>query len=160
LNGMEGKIELRLSENQNVEVSLPNKIGFERIAMACSASFARMVGFVPERIEDLKTAVAEACVNAMQHGNKGRLEARVIINMDFREDTFSVSVMDQGVGIPQLPEFPGAERVIENDESTRGLGIFLIRQLTDRVKFNQVTTDGHMVTMEIKLTNEMDNEMG
>ncbi|NIM99920.1 MAG: ATP-binding protein, partial [candidate division Zixibacteria bacterium] len=100
---------------------------YERIAMACSASFARMIGFVPERIEDLKSAVAEACVNAMQHGNKWRPEARVVVNMNFRDDTFIVSVMDQGDGMPEVPEFPGIVRIIEEEESTRGLGVFMIQ---------------------------------
>ena len=142
----------RRPDERIVEVSLPNKIGYERIAMACSASFARMIGFVPERIEDLKSAVAEACINAMQHGNKWRPEARVVVNMDFRDDTFIVSVMDQGGGMPEVPEFPGIVRIIEEDESTRGLGVFMIRQLVDRVKFNETTSEGHVVTIEIKLT--------
>jgi len=32
--------------------------------MATAASVARLKGFSDERIEDLKTAVAEACLNA------------------------------------------------------------------------------------------------
>ena len=55
-----------------VELSLPNVVGYERIAMGCSETFAKNLGFAPERIEDLKTAVAEACLNAMRiHGNYG-----------------------------------------------------------------------------------------
>ena len=53
---------------RTIEVILPNQIGYERIAMASSASFAKLLGFSPARIEDLKTVVAEAAVNAMQHG--------------------------------------------------------------------------------------------
>ncbi len=154
LNSMDRKIEFRLLNKQKVEVSLPNQVGYERIAMACSASYARIVGYTAERIEDLKSAVAEACINAMQHGNKDRPEARVVVNMKFREDTFSVSVIDQGNGIPEVPEFPGIVRVIEEEEPTRGLGVFMIQRLVDRVKFNQMTPEGHMVTMEIKLSGQ------
>jgi len=141
----------RRLDERTVEISLPNRVGYERIAMACSASFARMIGFAPDRIEDLKSAVAEACINAMQHGNKWSPEARVVVNMNFRDDTFIVSVMDQGGGMPEVPEFPGIVRIIEEDESTRGLGVFMIRQLVDGVKFNQTTKEGHVVTIEIKL---------
>jgi serine/threonine-protein kinase RsbW len=148
---MDEKIEFRVLSKQHVGIYLPNQLGYERIAMACSATFARMVGFVPERIEDLKSAVAEACVNAMRHGNKGHAEARVVVTMNFRDDTFIVSVMDQGDGMPEVPEFPGIGRMIE-EESTRGLGVFMIQRLVDRVKFNQMTPEGHMVTMEMKLT--------
>jgi serine/threonine-protein kinase RsbW len=120
--------------------------------MECSASFAKLAGLVAERIEDLKSAVAEACINAMQHGNKWRPEARVVANMNFRDDTFIVSVMDQGDGMPEIPEYPGIVRIIEKNESPKGLGVFLIRQLVDQVKFNQMTPEGHMVIMEIKLS--------
>ncbi len=154
LNSMDRKIEFRLLNKQKVEVSLPNQVGYERIAMACSASYARIVGYTAERIEDLKSAVAEACINAMQHGNKNRPDAKVVVHMKFREDTLSVSVIDQGNGIPEVPEFPGIVRIIEEEETTRGLGVFLIQRLVDRVKFNQMTPEGHMVTMEIKLTSQ------
>ncbi len=143
---------VRIIDEHTVEVSLPSKPGYERIAMDCSGTFAKIVGFVPSRIDDLKTAVAEACLNAIEHGNKGRLGARVIVAMNFRDDTFTVSVVDEGKGIPALPQEPNIEKMMESEQLTKGLGIFLIKQLTDRVRFNQMTTQGHMVTMEIKLT--------
>ena len=64
-----------------VKIILPNILGYERIAMASSASFAKIGGLAKERIEDLKTAVSEACLNAVEHGNKGRPDARVVISM-------------------------------------------------------------------------------
>ena len=76
---------------QTIEVTLPNKIGYERIAMACSASFAKILGFVPERIEDLKTAVSEACLNAVEHGNKGHPDARVVVTLDFKDDAIKAA---------------------------------------------------------------------
>jgi serine/threonine-protein kinase RsbW len=127
---------IRMLDDQTVEVSLPNKLGYERIAMECSASFAKMVGFVPARIEDLKTAVSEACLNAIEHGNKG---------------AFSVSVIDEGAGMPKLPKEPDIVQKIEKLETPRGLGVYLIKQLTDQVDFN-AQGDGHVVRMVIKLT--------
>ena len=142
---------ITMNDERTVEVNLPTKLGYERIAMACSASFARMVGFVPERIEDLQSSVAEACINAMQHGNKGKPDARVVVNMNFRDDTFIVSVVDEGNGMPDIPEFAGVVKVIEEEEPVRGLGVFMIQRLVDNVIFNQMTPEGHKVTIEIKL---------
>ncbi|MGO4214149.1 ATP-binding protein, partial [Terriglobus sp. YAF25] len=53
-----------------VEVTLPSELGFEKVAMSTAASMAQLMGFSPDRIEDLKTAVAEACINAIEHGNQ------------------------------------------------------------------------------------------
>jgi serine/threonine-protein kinase RsbW len=144
---------VRMLDERTVEVSLPNRMGYERVAMDCSASFAKIVGFRPERIEDLKTAVAEACLNAMEHGNKGHPEARVIVTMNFDDDTFSVLVKDKGGGIPELPSDAAIEEKIAKLELRRGLGTYLIKQLVDQVEFNEMTKDGHAVKMVIKLTN-------
>jgi serine/threonine-protein kinase RsbW len=143
---------VRMLDERTVEVSLPNKLGYERIAMECSASFAKMVGFLPGRVQDLKTAVAEACLNAMEHGNKCHPDKRVIVTMNYQDDVFSVTVVDEGEGIEDLPGEPDIEEKIESLETPRGLGIFLIKQLVDQVEFNKMTNEGHMVRMEIKLT--------
>ena len=145
---------VRRLDDRTVEVSLPSRLGYERIAMDCSASFAKMAGFAPERIEDLKTAVAEACINAIEHGNKGHPDTRVLVTMNFKDDRFSVSVKDGGDGILRLPRDRTVMRTIEKLQPPKGLGTFLIKQLVDEVEFNHMTKDGHAVKMVIKLTNK------
>jgi serine/threonine-protein kinase RsbW len=150
----ERKLIRRLDKN-TIEISLPNKLGYERVAMACSASFAKIVGFLPDRIEDLKTAVSEACLNAMEHGNLNRPDKRVLVSMNYKDHVFSVSVRDEGEGMretPEIPEIQDIEKKIESLETPRGLGMFLIKQLVDHVEFNQITEEGHMVRMLIRLT--------
>jgi serine/threonine-protein kinase RsbW len=137
-----------------VEVSLPSRLGYERIAMDCSASFAKMAGFAQDRIEDLKTAVAEACLNAIEHGNKGHPDTRVLVTMDFKDDRFSVCVKDNGTGISRIPRDKTVMRRIQNLEPPKGLGTYLIKQLVDEVEFNNLTADGHIVKMVIKLTDK------
>ena len=105
----------QILDQRTIEINIPSKIGYERIAMESSASFAQLAGLLPERIEDLKSAVAEACINAMQHGNKWRPEARVIINMHLRDDRCIISVMDQGDGLTEVPEYPGITKIIEEN---------------------------------------------
>ena len=145
---------VRKLNNHAVEVSLPSKLGYERIAMDCSASFAKMAGFAQDRIEDLKTAVAEACLNAIEHGNKGHPDTRVLVTMNFKDDRFSVSVKDNGKGIPRIPKDKTVMQRIENLEPPKGLGTYLIKQLVDEVEFNNLTADGHTVKMVIKLTDK------
>ena len=137
-------------DDQTIEISLPSKIGYERVAMASSAALARLGGIDAARIEDLKSAVAEACINAMQHGNKWRPEARVIVSLNLRDDRFIVSVTDQGAGMTDVPEYPGIAKIIEENVSPRGLGVFMIQKLVDEVRFNQTADGGHKMIMEIK----------
>ena len=137
--------------DRTVAVILSNEIGYERIAMACSATFAQMFGCSPERIEDLKTIVSEAAINAMEHGNKGRGDARVIVYMNCRDGAIHVSVIDEGDGIEELPPNPNTERVIEELDLPTGYGVFLINQLADKVEYNQMTDEGHAVRMAINM---------
>jgi serine/threonine-protein kinase RsbW len=141
------------SKEHSIEISLPSKVGYERIAIASSAALARIGGFPDARIEDLKSAVAEACINAMQHGNQWRLEARVVVNMKLSADSVVISVTDQGNGVTKVPEYPGITKIIEKNASPRGLGVFIIKQLVDVVEYNQTVDGGHTMTMGIKLTN-------
>jgi len=145
-----GKMGKQLND-RTVAVILSNEIGYERIAMACSATFAQMFGCSPERIEDLKTIVSEAAINAMEHGNKGRGDARVIVYMNCRDGAIHVSVIDEGDGIEELPPNPNTERVIEELDLPTGYGVFLINQLADKVEYNQMTDEGHAVRMAINM---------
>lgn len=145
---------INISENQadsTVEITLTSQIGHERIAMACSASFAEMYGFPKDRIEDLKTIVAEASINAMQHGNKGRADAKVIVSMIYQDDTIRVWVTDEGNGIKERPPNPDIEKIIEADEVLSGFGLFLIEQLADQVEFKESADKGHVIEMALKM---------
>ena len=147
------KEKLRMLDERTVEVDLPNVDGYERIAMECSASFAKIGGLVKERIEDLKTAVSEACLNAMQHGNGGRPDARVVVTMHLGDRDFHVSVMDEGDGFSNTSQDIDIVRKVENLEPPNGLGLFLIQNLVDQVEFNQMTGGGHTVKMVLKMEN-------
>ena len=147
------KEKIRMLDERTVEVNLPNVNGYERIAMECSASFAKIGGLVKDRIEDLKTAVSEACLNAMQHGNKGRPDSRVVVTIHLGEKDFKVTVMDEGDGIAVIPQSINIRRKVENLEPPNGLGLFLIQQLVDQVEFNKLKNGGHAVKMILKMEN-------
>ena len=128
---------------------LPNIVGYERIAMASAAAFAKMHGFPAERIEDLKTIVAEATVNAMQHGNREREDLEVIVAIRYIDNTIQVEVFDHGNGISAILPKPDIEKIINNQDSPIGFGIFLIQELADDVEFNLDTETGHKLKMVI-----------
>ena len=134
-----------------VEIIIDGKLGYERVAMACAESFAKMMGFSNERIEDLKTVVAEAIINAIQHGNKDRPGAKVAITMNFKDNALQIAVADHGSGIGSLPPKPDIERIMDKLDPPVGFGTFLIKQLADEVEFNEMTDGGHMVKMAIRL---------
>ena len=135
---------------RTVKIILPNILGYERIAMASTASFAKMYGFSSERIEDLKTVVAEAAINAMQHGNKGREDSEVVVTLGLKDNAIHVEVSDHGDGISEVLPKPDIERIMNNQDPPIGFGVFLIQELADEVEFNLDTDSGHRLNMVVK----------
>jgi serine/threonine-protein kinase RsbW len=111
---------------------------------------AKKMGFTEDRIEDLKTAVAEACLNAMEHGNKMDTSTKVGITLTVEESRLQVTVKDEGKGVGEIVS-PSIERKIEGKDKTRGWGIYLIKSLMDEVKFEPSPEGGNVIKMIIYL---------
>src|SRR5215510_12138100 len=132
------------------ELHIPSVLGFEKVAMECAASLAKMMRFPAQRIEDLKTAVAEACLNAIEHGNKMDAMTRVNINFSIEPSTLRVAVRDVGTGIGQISP-PSIEHTLAGKQRLRGWGIFLIKQLVDEVEFETRPEYGNVVRIALHL---------
>jgi len=137
---------------QLVELQLPNTLGSEKIAIEKAATIARDMGFSKDRIEDLKTAIAEACINAIEHGNKFDKNTKVGITLAVDDTSLQVVVHDEGDGIDQnkIPK----RRVTDNGfPRRRGYGIFLISNLVNEFSIENKPGEGNSVTMLIQLNN-------
>jgi serine/threonine-protein kinase RsbW len=118
-----------------VEVRLPSRLGFEKVAMSTAASVAKLMGFRDERIEDLKTAIAEACINAIEHGNRLNEKLSVGVVLSAGTDALEIRVMDDGKGMKQQPVKPDIDRKMHGEEDPRGMGMFLIQALVDEAEW-------------------------
>jgi len=136
--------------DNKVELHIPSVMGFEKVAMECSASVAKKMGFTEDRIEDLKTAVSEACLNAIEHGNKLDTSTKVGITLTVEESKLHVSVKDQGKGLGKV-SVPSIENQIEGKDKPRGWGIFLIKSLVNEVSFEPSPEGGNVTKMIIYL---------
>ena len=134
-----------------IELRLPSRLGYEKVAMNTAASVARLMGFAAERVEDLKTAVAEACINAIEHGNKldDALSVGVILSMD--ADTLEVMVTDTGEGPHGIHAAPDIDKKMHGEESARGMGMFLIQSLVDEAEWVSAPPAGSYARMVIHL---------
>ena len=142
-----------MDAGETIELHIPSAFGYEKVAMEQVAAVARRMGFSDDRVEDLKTAVAEACLNAIEHGNRLNTTFRVGIELLADASKLQVSVSDQGEGISAVPA-PDIDAKIEGKESPRGWGIFLIRNLVDEVQFDAKAGGGHEIRMLIHLERE------
>jgi serine/threonine-protein kinase RsbW len=123
------------SEPMVVELRFPSQLGFEKVAMSAAASAADLMGFSDARVEDLKTAVSEACINAIEHGNQCNRFLDVAVTLSLSETSLDVTIKDHGKGLDEEPAIPDIDRKMLGEESPRGLGMFLIRALVDEVEY-------------------------
>jgi serine/threonine-protein kinase RsbW len=142
--------EFHVIPDDKIELHIPSVMGSEKIAMETAASMAKRMGFSEDRIEDLKTAVAEACINAIEHGNKMDSSTKVGITLTAEESSLHVAVKDEGKGLGQIDP-PKIEDKITGKQQTRGWGIFLIKRLMNEVKFETTPEGGNVVKMIIYL---------
>ena len=120
---------------KTVELRLPSRLGYEKVAMSTATSTAKLVGFRQERIEDLKTAVAEACINAIEHGNRLNEKLSVVVILSADDEGLEIKVMDDGKGMNALPIKPDIDRKMHGEEDPRGMGMFLIQALVDEAEW-------------------------
>ena len=101
------------------------------------AGVAELIGLDPELLDDLKTAVSEACNNVVMHaydGESGPLGVRMYID----PEAIEVVVEDQGSGLPPLAPA---------DETIRGVGLSVIRALAEQAEFRALPEGGTEVRM-------------
>jgi serine/threonine-protein kinase RsbW len=138
-----------------VEVKLPSRLGFEKVAMGTAASVAKLMGFPDDRIEDLKTALAEACINAIEHGNHLNDNLCVGVILSASDEGLEVKVIDTGSGINKKPSKPDIDRKMHGEEDPRGMGMFLIQSLVDEAEWVKGTPGkGSYVRLVIRLAKE------
>jgi serine phosphatase RsbU (regulator of sigma subunit)/anti-sigma regulatory factor (Ser/Thr protein kinase) len=140
------------------EFSVPSAEGNERIAMERVAKAISGLPVTGQRLERLKTAVAEATMNAMEHGNGYREDLPVAIQVLADEDLLRVRITDKGGGkeIPEA-EQPDLEAKLAGEQKPRGWGLFLIESMVDEM---QVVSDDvhHTVELGLHLRGDQDGD--
>ncbi|MGQ9480648.1 ATP-binding protein [Chloroflexus sp.] len=115
-----------------MQLTIPSILGYEVIARDAVASLAQRFGLAPERINDIKTALCEACTNAIEHGNQADPQRKVRVVCTIDEQHLSIEVCDEGTDPPVLPKKP-VEWPICPSTSFRGRGLMLMAALADEV---------------------------
>jgi serine/threonine-protein kinase RsbW len=135
LDKLSGDAGMSERKTTNVEVRLPSRMGFEKVAMSTASAVAKLMGFPDDRIEDLKTAVAEACINAIEHGNRLNEKLSVGVVLSASVDSLEVKVIDDGTGMQKKPAKPDIDKKMHGEEDARGMGMFLIQALVDEAEW-------------------------
>ena len=102
--------------------------------------------FAPDTYGNVLISLTEAVNNAIIHGNKQDENKVVEVRTAKKNGKLAITVKDEGKGFDylNLPDPTCAEKIRE----CGGRGVFLMRQLSDRCRFQD---NGRVVEMEFKL---------
>ncbi|WP_052487305.1 ATP-binding protein [Gordoniibacillus kamchatkensis] len=116
----------------SAEWVLPSEYGCEKKVLAEIEAYVKRADPAFERSDNMLTAVAEACLNAFEHGNRLEESLTVQVRMTADERKYLFQIFDEGEGFAACPgHLQPAERVTGR-EVARGWGLFLIGALADR----------------------------
>src|SRR4051794_32987739 len=133
------------SRPRSIELHIPSELGWERTAMDVVGGIASRMGFPAERVDDIKTAVAEATINAIEHGNALDASQTVYIALIPEAASLEINVRDQS-STPFTPsdgDAPNVDDKLAGLDTTRGWGTFLIQSLVDEVEYSS-TSEGNL----------------
>ena len=136
-----------ISTSAQTEFTVPSEPGNERLAMERVAAIVAPLGLPTDRLEKLKTAVAEATMNAIEHGNRNDPELNVIVEVTTSPDDIRIRITDHGGGV-EIPEStsPDIDAKLRGEQTPRGWGLFLIKAMVDELN---VTSDEVHHTVEL-----------
>jgi anti-sigma regulatory factor (Ser/Thr protein kinase) len=129
--------------------------GNERAAIAGVSESVAGLNLPARRLEKLKTAVAEATMNAIEHGNDNRSDLAVDIEVVLSGADIIVAITDRGgrgdagrLDKHGDGEVPDLARKLSGDQGPGGWGLYLIRNMVDGM---EVTTSEERRTVRLTM---------
>ncbi|HEX8652943.1 MAG TPA: ATP-binding protein [Pyrinomonadaceae bacterium] len=145
-----GKDEVAPNE---FELAIPMGDDTELIAAHTVEQIARRIDFPSEAINQIKTALIEACINATEHSLSP--DRKIYQRFRVESDRLVVTVSSRGVVPPNINNGEGEAQAgqpgngnsgTDSTKGRRGWGLKLIRSLMDEVEFERVD-DGTRLRM-------------
>jgi len=115
------ELQLQSSPSCIREVEQTLRVLFERFALD------------PELYPNILISLTEAVNNAVEHGNCNDVSKTVSVRIDKRREVLRCQISDEGIGFDpgRLPD----PTEPDNIENPGGRGVFLMRQLSDKIQF-------------------------
>ncbi len=115
---------------------LPMAPDMEIVASQAASALASFIGMSPDRVDEVRMAVVEACINAFEHSHAAERKStsRSACSASGGPERLEIRVHDRGVGFsPAAVEEPRIEDKLKG-ERKRGWGLKIIQGLMDEVE--------------------------
>jgi len=132
----------------SVDVPMQKKVELANDMLAVEEFCQKLVadaskqGFCEDDTFGIHMALAEAMINAVEHGNASDPNKKLTIEYLITQELFDLTITDQGSGF--VPDNVPDPRDEENLHKMSGRGILLIRAYMDVVEYNETGNRLHI----------------
>ncbi|GBD94243.1 serine-protein kinase RsbW [bacterium BMS3Abin05] len=114
-----------------------------KLIRLCLSEFGKDFGYNPNDIYDITIAVNEICANIMEHVYRWDSNSEIVLKIKADPVKMVISIRD--FGEKSLPaEFKSRDL---DDMREGGLGVFLVHELMDEIRYNQNLKVGNEIIL-------------
>ena len=138
-----------------------NEMNLQFSALSQNESFARVTvaAFITQldptldELTEIKTVVSEAVTNAIIHGYENNSEGIVYISVLLEDQTVTLTIRDEGVGIADLDEAMQPLYTSKPDLERSGMGFTIMENFMDQCEVVSTINVGTTITVKKYLSN-------
>lgn len=131
-------------QDSNVDLSIPMQPDMEIIATTVAESMGVFMGLEENKVDEVKIAVVEACINAFEHSKSE--ERRIDVSFSIDDSALIININDGGSGFDMDEAMAKIAEKRNEGIGDRGWGLTLIYELMDEVSIAS-TPNGTLVKM-------------
>ena len=123
-----------MTRSRDVDLKIPILPEMELTAMKTAEAVGEFMNLGRDKIEEVKLALIEACLNAFEHSDSQ--DGRIDVNFDIGDDGLTISISDHGGGFDPEDVKVEVEKRRAGGERRRGWGLTIMQELMDEVKID------------------------
>jgi serine/threonine-protein kinase RsbW len=126
---------LAAAGSREVSMTIPVAPEMEIVATAQAAALGEYIAMSRDKIDEVKLALVEACINAFEHANcrDEQLHLTFRLGREARGEWLEVEVLDRGRGFDHTAVEPPSPEKTFASHRKRGWGLQIIKSLMDDV---------------------------
>lgn len=124
--------------SRDVSLTIPVAPEMEIVATAQAAALGEYIGMSGDKIDEVKLALVEACINSFEHAETRdeRLHLTFRVGQEDGAAWLEVEVLDQGKGFDHARIEPPTPEQTFLGKRKRGWGLQIIKSLMDAVQIS------------------------
>ncbi|PEJ53700.1 MULTISPECIES: anti-sigma F factor [unclassified Bacillus (in: firmicutes)] len=138
-----------------------NEMNLQFSALSQNESFARVTvaAFITQldptldELTEIKTVVSEAVTNSIIHGYENNPEGIVYISVLLEDQTVTLTIRDEGIGIVDLDEAMQPLYTSKPDLERSGMGFTIMENFMDQCEVVSTINVGTTITVKKYLSN-------